>query len=224
MNSIISVFSLKKSYFSGNQEVPVLKDIFFEINEGDIVAIMGRSGSGKTTLLNCISALDSFDFGKILISGKDIQKLSDNKKSLFRARNVGFIFQSFNLIPVLTAIENVEIPLLLAGKSIKEAKILAETALEKVELSDKFNSKPSELSGGQQQRVAIARAIAGNPKIIFGDELTGNLDSKTEDKILELIKKLNEEEKLTFVLVTHSEKVSKFCDRVLRIEDGIIVK
>lgn len=223
MTKIISVESLKKSYFSGSTETEILKEINLTIEIGEMVAIMGRSGSGKTTLLNCISALDSFDSGKILIDEKDIQKFSDNKKSQFRAKNIGFIFQSFNLIPVLSAVENVELPLLVAGFSQNIARKLSEEALKKVEMFEKRNSKPSELSGGQQQRVAIARAIAGKPKIIFGDEPTGNLDSKTEDLILNLIFDLNKNENLTFVLVTHSEKVANFCHRIIKIEDGKIM-
>ncbi len=223
MNQIISVINLKKSYFAGNSETEILKNINLKIESGEMIAIMGRSGSGKTTLLNCISALDSFDFGKILIDGKDIQKLSDNKKSHFRAKNIGFIFQSFNLIPVLSSLENVLLPLLISGMNQKKAKSLAEDTLKKVEMFEKKDSKPSELSGGEQQRIAIARAIAGKPKIVFGDEPTGNLDSKTEDLILNLISELNKNENLTFVLVTHSQKVADFCHKIVKIEDGKIV-
>lgn len=220
---IVLVENLVKSYSSKNRKVDVLKGINLFVIDGEILAIMGRSGSGKTTLLNCISALDSFDSGKVLISGVDINKLSDGKKTKFRAKNIGFIFQSYNLIPVLSSVENVELPLLLSGKSVREARKLAIEALERIEMKDYLNSKPSELSGGQQQRVAVARAICGKPKIIFADEPTGNLDSKSEDIVLSTIKDLSKNDGLTFVIVTHSPKVSSFCDRIVRIEDGVIL-
>jgi putative ABC transport system ATP-binding protein len=188
-----------------------------------MVAVMGPSGSGKTTLLNCMSGLDSIDSGDVSIAGQLLRTMSDDALSDYRATSMGFVFQAYNLLPVLSAQENVELPLVLAGTSSKEAQARAVEKLELVGLGDRTDHLPAELSGGQQQRVAIARALANDPAIVWGDELTGNLDSTNSAEIMELLTRLNKEQHQTFVIVTHSEEVGALADRIVRMNDGVIV-
>jgi putative ABC transport system ATP-binding protein len=193
------------------------------ITRGEMVAIMGPSGCGKTTLLNCLSGLDEIDSGEIRIAGADLSKLSDNERTEFRARQMGFIFQFYNLMPVLSAVENVELPLLVAGVSPKEARRKALDALELVGLRDWSEHVPDELSGGQRQRVTIARALVNNPAIVWADEPTGDLDSENAAEIVALMRQLNEEHDLTFLIVTHDIGVGRKTDRIVRMVDGQIV-
>ena len=220
---IIKADDVEKIY---NAKTPIefhaLKKVDLVIEEGEIVAIMGQSGSGKTTLLNCLSGIDKVSNGKIFIDGEDLNKMNDNKKTLYRAKNMGFIFQTFNLIPVLSAVENVELPLLMTKVSPKESRKRALEMLGKVGIKDKANNKPTELSGGQRQRVAIARALVANPKVVWADEPTGNLDKENADSVLELILSLNKELGTTVVLVTHDPEIAKKCQRTIKMESGKI--
>ncbi len=188
-----------------------------------MLAIMGPSGCGKTTLLNCVSGLDSIDGGTILIDGTDINKLNDNAKTTYRARNMGFVFQFYNLLPVLSAVENVELPLVVSGVGGKEARQRALAALERVGLRDWAGHRPAQLSGGQRQRVTIARALVNEPAIVWADEPTGDLDSKTADEIMALMRRLNREQRQTFVIVTHDRRIGEMCDRIITMRDGLVV-
>lgn len=222
-NYIIKAEKVTKIFNKGlPSEVVALKDVNLAIEQGDIVAIMGPSGSGKTTLLNCISGIDEATSGKIYIDGQDIQELGDYRKTKYRASRMGFIFQTFNLIPVLTALENVELPLLITGMRAAAARKRATAMLEVVGLSDRLHHKPSELSGGQRQRVTIARALVHKPAVIWADEPTGNLDRKTAFEIFDLILKLNREFNETFVVVTHDEELAERTNRIIYIESGQI--
>jgi len=194
--SIINAKNVHKTYDTGKIQVKALKGINLDIEKGEMVAIMGPSGCGKTTLLNCLSGLDDLTAGKVLLEGQDIHAMKDNPRTEYRAQKMGFIFQSFNLLPVLTALENVELPLLVSGTSSKDAKQNAEKALEMVGLTQWKDHKPSELSGGQQQRVTIARSLVNDPLIVWADEPTGNLDTKNSKEIMALILKLNKENKI----------------------------
>jgi putative ABC transport system ATP-binding protein len=193
------------------------------VSRGEIVAIMGPSGCGKTTLLNCLSGLDEIDRGQVVIDGQVLHDLSDNDRSDYRARRMGFVFQLYNLLPVLRAVENVEMPLLVSGVSPAEARRRALDLLDQVGLAERANHLPGELSGGQRQRVTIARALINNPAIIWADEPTGDLDSETTQDIMDLLLSLNRENSQTFVLVTHSREVGEMCDRIVRMRDGQIV-
>jgi putative ABC transport system ATP-binding protein len=210
-----------KVYQTGAESVVALRELNLGVDRGDFVAVMGPSGSGKTTLLNCLSGLDDIDAGEVLVDGKDIHKMSDASRSRYRSQKMGFIFQSFNLIPVFTAAENVELPLLLAGVATSEARRRAEATLERVGLGHRKSHRPSELSGGEQQRVTIARALAGNPAIVWADEPTGNLDSETAAAIMELLIQLNQDG-LTLVLVTHDPSIGRLARRLIRMRDGAI--
>lgn len=203
--------------------VHALNGVDIEIKAGDLVAIMGPSGSGKSTLLNMLGLLDEPTAGQISINGKNITAIKANELPEIRSKELGFVFQSFNLITSLTALENVMIPLKYAGMGLRKRKIMAKDALEKVGLGDRLNHKPNELSGGQQQRVAIARSIVGTPSIIFGDELTGELDTKMTAEVMDLIKELNDKGQ-TFVIVTHNPEVAKRCKRIIYMRDGKIEK
>jgi putative ABC transport system ATP-binding protein len=214
---------LYKTYVLGRVRVPALRGINLSIASGDVVAIVGPSGCGKTTLLHCLSGLESFDAGEVVLEGRSLSALSDGQKADHRARRVGFVFQSYNLLPVLNAIENVELPLLLGGRSSGEARQRALRALEVVGLENRLRHRPSELSGGQQQRVAIARALATEPAVIFADEPTGNLDSDSAEEVMHLIDRLNVENGQTFVLVTHAREVAAHAHRLVRMRDGEIV-
>ncbi len=210
-------------YYEGEVRVHALRGVDLSINKGEMVAVMGPSGCGKTTLLNCLSGLDDISKGKVWIGGKNLESLSDNEKTEMRAMNMGFVFQFYNLLPVLSAVENVELPLLLAGKS-DDAREKAEKALKMVGLSHRIEHRPSALSGGERQRVTIARAIVNEPDIVWADEPTGDLDSKTSDKIMDLLCKLNDKNGHTMVLVTHEDRVAHRAERTLHMESGVIEK
>lgn len=212
-------------YYNPDQpnEVKALIDVNFKAFRGEILAIMGESGSGKTTLLNCISGIDSPTSGSIVIDGEEITKMRDRAKTKHRAANMGFIFQTFNLLPVLTAQENVELPLIINGVKSSEASRKARETLDLVGLGDRCDHKPNELSGGQRQRVTIARAIATSPKVIWADEPTGNLDSDTATEIMDLLVKINSELETTIVMVTHSIEIAQYAKRIVKMDSGEIV-
>jgi ABC-type lipoprotein export system ATPase subunit len=221
--SIIEAKQVKKWYRGVNTRVEALSGIDLAIEEGEMVAIMGQSGSGKTTLLNCLSGLDSIDEGDVFIRGENLRDLSDNERTTYRAKHMGFIFQDFNLLPVLSAVENVELPMLVTKVPSKQARKRALEMLEIVGLSQRAWHKPAELSGGQRQRVTIARALTNNPAIVWADEPTGNLDSETAAEIMELLGRLNKENKQTFVVVTHAREVGERADRIIEMRDGRII-
>lgn len=218
---ILVAQGVKKTYRTGAESVEALRDLDLTVGRGEFIAVMGPSGSGKTTLLNCLSGLDEIDGGSVAIEGEDIHKMSDPRRSKHRASKMGFIFQSFNLIPVFTAAENVELPLLLAGISPIAARARAEATLERVGLGHRKGHRPNELSGGEQQRVTIARALTGAPSIVWADEPTGNLDSETAESIMRLLRELNTEG-LTVVLVTHDRDIGETAERVITMRDGAI--
>ncbi|HEX2739558.1 MAG TPA: ABC transporter ATP-binding protein [Rubrobacter sp.] len=219
---MIEATGVQKVYASNGLRVHALKGLDLGIRRGEMVAIMGPSGSGKTTLLNCLSGLDDLDGGEVLIAGDPISKMSDRKRTRFRAQRMGFIFQSYNLIPVLSAVENIELPLLVAGVKPKAARIRAEEALEMVGLADQTKKRPAQMSGGQQQRVTVARSLVNEPDIVWADEPTGALDSETSKEIMDLLVRLNEEKGQTFVLVTHDAAVAARAHRTIRMRDGRI--
>ncbi len=214
---------VEKTYRSNGCSVNALRDINLCIGQGEMISIMGPSGCGKTTLLNCLSGLDDITSGSVKIEGIALETMNDRDRTRHRAQRMGFIFQSFNLLPVLSAVENVELPLLISGVDQKEARPRALEALELVGLGERANHKPSALSGGQQQRVTIARALINEPAIVWADEPTGNLDSKGAQQILELMLKLNRENNQTFVVVTHDPMVGNMASRMIRMQDGGIV-
>jgi len=221
--SLISIQQLSKTYQRGNQPVPVLFDINLEIAEGEYVSLMGPSGSGKSTLLNLIAGIDKPSSGNLLIAGVDIALLPENDLAAWRASNVGFIFQFYNLMPVLNAFENVELPLLLTDLSRAERREHAETALAMVGLADRMDHYPNELSGGQQQRVAIARALISDPTLIVADEPTGDLDRNSADDILNLLDRLNVELGKTIIMVTHDPKCAERARRRVHLEKGVLL-
>jgi putative ABC transport system ATP-binding protein len=188
-----------------------------------MLAIMGASGSGKTTLLNCISGLDHFDSGSVRIAGVDLASMSNKQKTSYRAHNMGFVFQTYNLLPVLSAVENVELPLVVSGVRPREARGRALDALERVGLRDRAQARPSQLSGGQRQRVTVARALVNNPAIVWADEPTGALDSRTSNDVMSLMEELNAQQGLTFVIVTHDARVGQRCNRIINMQDGQVV-
>ena len=219
---MVHATDVHKTYQTGSFEVHALQGVDVRVKKGEMVAVMGPSGCGKTTLLNCLSGIDSVNKGTILIGGSPIHELGDNQLSDFRSKFMGFVFQTYNLLPVLNAQENVELPLLIAGYS---QRLASEKALEKLELVNLTRwrkHRPSELSGGQQQRVAVARALVNEPEIVWADEPTGNLDSKNEKEIMDLILRLNKENRQTFVLVTHADTVGAKADRIIQMQDGLI--
>ena len=218
---ILVASGVSKLYRTGAETVTALDDLSVSIGKGEFLAVMGPSGSGKTTFLNCLSGLDEIDSGTVVIEGHDIHELSDHARTLYRAQKMGFIFQAFNLIPVFTSVENVELPLLLAGSSPSEARARAEETLERVGLGHRKNHRPNELSGGEQQRVTVARALAGRPAIVWADEPTGNLDSETAGAVMGLLRELNEEG-LTLVLVTHDPAIGATAGRLIKMRDGRI--
>jgi putative ABC transport system ATP-binding protein len=220
---IIDLRDVVKTYSSGGVEVRALRGVSLQVEEGEMVAIMGASGCGKTTLLNCMSGLDTIDGGTVSIAGTDLATLNDKKKTTYRAHNMGFIFQTYNLLPVLSAVENVELPLVVSGTNGGDARKKALAALDRVGLAEKANANPAQLSGGQRQRVTIARSLVNEPAIIWADEPTGALDSKTANDIVTLMETLNREQNQTFVLVTHDEGIGKRCHRLVRMRDGLIV-
>ncbi|GHO65826.1 peptide ABC transporter ATP-binding protein [Ktedonobacter sp. SOSP1-52] len=221
---IIEAQHVKKTYRLGQQRIEALGDINLSVARGEMVAIMGQSGSGKTTLLNCLSGLDTIDEGEIAIAGQNLRDLSDNARTSFRARHMGFIFQDFNLLPVLSAVENVELPLLVARVPARQARKRALEMLELVGLGQRALHRPAELSGGQRQRVTIARALTNNPAIVWADEPTGNLDSETAQEILQLLVTLNQTQQQTFVLVTHAQEIGAMADHLINMRDGHIVR
>ena len=220
-DAILEAIDVSKTYQTGAETVEALRGVDLVIARGEFVSVMGPSGSGKTTLLNCLSGLDSIDSGKVLFDGQELHKTPDAKRSRQRAEKMGFIFQAFNLIPVFTAAENVELPLLLAGGSPGEARTRAEETLERVGLGHRKNHRPNELSGGEQQRVTIARALAGQPEVVWADEPTGNLDSETATTIMELLRALNTDG-LSIVLVTHDPLIGKSAHRLITMRDGMV--
>ena len=222
MGEIVRATDLWKIYPMGDTEVSALRGVSLKISQGEILAITGPSGSGKTTLLNCLSSLDTVSRGEIYFEERDISNISDNERTKLRGERMGFIFQQYQLIPVLNAVENVELPLLLLNFPADEARKKALESLSMLGLSNRSNHKPSELSGGQQQRVAIARAIVHNPKVLFADEPTGNLDSDTSDSVIQALEELNRIHGITIVIVTHDTSVSQRCNRILEINDGIL--
>lgn len=220
---IIKVDQVKKTYNPNKIPVHALKGVDLKIEQGEFTAIVGPSGSGKTTLLNIIGGLDRPSGGQIVIGGTDISGLSDNQLIDFRKDNIGFVFQAYNLIPVLTAKENVEFVMLLQSRNAKEREVRTEELLKAVGLEDKMNKRPSELSGGQQQRVAVARALAPKPTFILADEPTANLDSKSTANLLDMMLDLNKKENITFVFSTHDQRVIDRARRVVTLEDGVII-
>jgi putative ABC transport system ATP-binding protein len=220
---MVEAHRVHKIYELNGLKVYALKDVNLLIEKGDMVAIMGPSGCGKTTLLNCLSGLDEPTSGIVKIEGIPLAQMNDNELSEYRATRMGFIFQSFNLLPVLTALENVELPLLVAGINEKEARLRALSMLSSVDLEEWAHHKPFELSGGQQQQVAVARALISRPAIIWADEPTGNLDSAGADQITALLKRLNKANRQTFVIVTHDPSVAKIADRLISMKDGAIL-
>lgn len=218
---IIQTIGVEKTYGQGDAKVLALRGIDLTINRGEFLAIVGTSGSGKSTLLHILGGLDQPTKGEVKVHGKNIENLNDEALTIFRRRNIGFVFQKYNLVPMLTVWENIVVPILLDGKRIDKEYISELITL--LRLTDKVNSYPNELSGGQQQRVAIARALATKPVIIFADEPTGNLDSKTEQDVLGLLRITSKKFKQTMVIITHYEEVAQLADRIIRMEDGILV-
>jgi len=220
---IIEAQKVQKIYRSGQLRVEALRSIDMTVVKGEMVAIMGPSGCGKTTLLNCLAGLDTIDEGDIFIQGDNLRDLSDNERTAYRARHMGFIFQDFNLLPMLSAVENVELPMLISKVPSRKARNRAMEMLDRVGLADRARHRPAELSGGQRQRVTIARALTNNPAIIWADEPTGNLDSESANDVMDLLCRFNREYGQTLVLVTHALEVGQRANRIIRMQDGNIV-
>ncbi len=221
--AIIRAIDVVKVYDTGYSKVPALRGVSLAVRQGEMVAIMGPSGCGKTTLLNCLSGLDDINSGQIVVAGTDIATLPDNAKTDYRAHNMGFIFQVYDLLPVLSAVENVELPLLVSGTSAREARKRAIAALELVRLAEWARHRPAELSGGQRQRVAVARALANEPAIVWADEPTGALDSTNAEEIMSLLRELNRRSEQTIVMVTHDARMAGHAARIIYMVDGLIV-
>lgn len=221
MDAVIRLEEIRKSYFMGKQELQVLKGVTLDILRNEYVALMGPSGSGKSTLMNILGCLDSPTSGKYILNGHDVSTMADNDLADIRNKEIGFVFQQFNLLPRLTALENVALPLVYAGIPKKTRNEMAMEVLRKVDLTDRSHHKPNELSGGQCQRVAIARALVNNPSLILADEPTGNLDTKTSYEIMNIFSKIHSDGN-TVVLVTHEEDISNYAKRVIRLRDGLL--
>ena len=221
MSAIIQLENIQKSYFMGKEPIPVLKGITFNILKNEYVALMGPSGSGKSTLMNILGCLDSPTGGRYILNGQDVSKMADDDLAEVRNIEIGFVFQQFNLLPRLTAAENVALPLVYAGIGKRQRTEMAMEVLDKVSLTDRSHHKPNELSGGQCQRVAIARALVNNPSIILADEPTGNLDTKTSVEIMDIFGAIQAAGN-TVVLVTHEEDIAKYAHRVIRLRDGLV--
>ena len=220
--AIVEADDVHKTYRSTGAAVHALRGVSITVQRGEMVSVMGPSGCGKTTLLNTLAGLDEIDSGRIRIEGQEIQELSDHAKTDYRARRMGFVFQFYNLLPVLTAVENVELPLLLSGISIREARRRGLAALEQVHLGEWAKHRPAQLSGGQRQRVTIARALVNNPAIVWADEPTGDLDSANANEVMTLIQELNAQNAQTFIIVTHDEQIGARCHRTIHMRDGQI--
>ena len=221
MNAIIHLEDIRKSYFMGKQELQVLKGINLDIHTNEYVALMGPSGSGKSTLMNILGCLDSPSAGRYVLNGQDVSKMADDNLADVRNKEIGFVFQQFNLLPRLTALENVALPLVYAGVGRKQRTEMAMEVIQKVGLEERSHHKPNELSGGQCQRVAIARALVNNPSLILADEPTGNLDTRTSKEIMDIFTQIQEAGN-TVVLVTHEEDIANYAKRVVRLRDGLI--
>ena len=221
--AMVQAIDVTKVYDTGRVQVPALRGVTLTINRGEMVTIMGPSGCGKTTLLNCLSGLDSITTGDILIEGVSLKSMSDRQRTRYRARRMGFVFQFYNLLAVLTAAENVEMPLLLTGVSTAEARRRALDALSLVGLVERAHNRPGELSGGERQRVTIARALVNDPAIVWADEPTGDLDSTNADEIINLMCRLNQERGVTFAVVTHDIAIGRRAHRIVRMKDGEVV-
>jgi putative ABC transport system ATP-binding protein len=219
---IVQALGVHKVYHTGQVSVPALRGVDLSVRRGEMVAIMGPSGSGKTTLLNCLSGLDTADQGQILIEGVSLPEMSDRERTAYRARRMGFVFQFYNLLPVLSAVENVELPLLVSGVRQGEARKRALDSLAQVGLAQRANHRPAELSGGERQRTTIARALVNRPALVWADEPTGDLDSETANEIMDVLVDLNREQRLTFILVTHDRAVGVRCQRIIRMRDGLV--
>lgn len=219
---IVQAQGVHKVYHTGQVSVPALRGVDFRVWPGEMVAIMGPSGSGKTTLLNCLSGLDTADEGRIIIEGVSLPEMTDRERTAYRARRMGFVFQFYNLLPVLSAVENVELPLLVSGVGLGEARKRGLEALDQVGLAPRANHKPAELSGGERQRTTIARALVNRPALVWADEPTGDLDSETAGEIMDVLVDLNQARGLTFILVTHDRAVGARCGRIVRMRDGMV--
>lgn len=218
---IIKTDNLTKVYGKGDTAVTAVDHLSFSVNKGEFVSIVGASGSGKTTLLHLLGGVDTPDEGTVMLDGEDIYKLDDNKRSVMRRRKIGFIFQQYNLIPVLTAEENIKMPLLLDGRKVNQKEL--DELMDRLGLSERRNHLPNQLSGGQQQRVAIGRALINKPSIVIADEPTGNLDKKNSEEVISLLKMIVEKEKQTLILVTHEHDIAAMADRIIHLEDGRII-
>jgi len=221
MPEIIRLENVSKNYVIGKVVIPALKNINLFINKNEYVALMGPSGSGKSTLMNILGCLDTLSTGRYMLNNQDVSNMTDNALANIRNKEIGFVFQTFNLMPRMSALENVALPLVYAGKKKSEREAIAERLLQSVGLTDRMHHKPNELSGGQKQRVAIARALSNTPSIILADEPTGNLDSRTSEEIMEIFGKIHEQGN-TVILVTHEEDISLYAHRIVRLKDGVV--
>jgi ABC-type lipoprotein export system ATPase subunit len=220
---IIEAQKVHKIYRSGQLRVEALRKIDMVVAKGEMVAIMGPSGCGKTTLLNCLAGLDTIDDGNVFIQGDNLRDLTDNQRTTYRAKHMGFVFQDFNLLPMLSAVENVELPMLVSNTASKKARSRALELLDRVGLADRARHRPAELSGGQRQRVTIARALTNDPAIVWADEPTGNLDSESANDVMDLLALFNREHGQTLVIVTHALEVGQRANRIIRMQDGNII-
>ncbi len=220
---MITALNLTKTYTTGNIDTHVLKGVSLDIKEGEFVAIMGKSGAGKSTLLYQLSLLDTPSSGSIILDGTSTELLTDQEKTRFRLMRLGYVFQEYALVPELTAVENIVMPLLMRGIDMKEARIMAQESLDRIGMGHRYTNKPSQLSGGEQQRVSIARAVCHKPKILFADEPTANLDTVSSESVMQVFRDLHAEGQ-TIVMVTHEPEYTKWCDRVIYLQDGQIIK